>query len=411
MLYDKPQLRYVEAIPVQEEGETIVIIRDPESLFGQPLAVPLPTFFLMSFLDGTRDLRDVQAEVQRQFQQLVPTELLEGLVAQLDEAYLLDNERSKIRRDDLEREFERLPSRPAVHAGVAYPEDPEELVTTFDGFLAAANAEANGAADGRPAPRGLVTPHIDIRQGGPCMASAFRLLAGEEPPTCYIILGVAHHPARNLFTLSTKDFETPLGPARVNQKAAARLQELYGADALKGEFAHKNEHSVEFQTVFLKYIHRLGHDFTILPILCGSIDEDLHEDGSTLGRRREEVHRFCEALKTLLGELGPGACVIAGVDLSHVGKKFGDPNGVDDLRAGLVHAADQRMLENVRRRNAEEFFDHFRPDKNARNVDAVTAVYTLLRTLGPGEAELLAYDQFRETETESMVTYASMALY
>lgn len=410
LMNDKPRLRYCDAIPIKQGEDVFVILRDPEELFGQPMAVPLPMFFIMTLFDGLHDLREVQVEINRQFQQLLPMEQLEGLVRELDEFYLLDNERSMIRREDLEREFLRQPVRAAAHAGMAYPDNPEELIAVFDAYFSAPEGPPKDRPAPARAPRGLVTPHIDLRQGGPCMAWGFNELKVPEPPELYIILGVAHQPTENLYTLTEKDFETPLGPARTNKQAALRLKELYGAERLSGEYAHKHEHSIEFQTVFLKYLHRNGPDFTILPILCGSLHEEL-ENGGGPPRNRPEVGEFCDALKKLTEEFGPRVCLIAGVDLSHVGKKFGDPQGVDDFRAGLIRAADMRMLEQVKARDPEAFFDHFRPDRNARNVDAVSAVYALLHAIGPGEGELLSYSQYREHETESLVSFASMALY
>lgn len=402
----KPCLRYVDVIPIEVEGERIVVLRDPHELAGGEVAVPLPAFMIMSLFDGTRTLRDVQVEIQRQFSQLLPVDQIEALVGNMDEQYLLDNDRARDRLADLEREFCGLELRPAAHAGSAYPAGPEELIEEFDKLFASFESapNANGAL------RGLVTPHIDIRQGGGCMARAFDLLRGENPPELYIILGVAHNPAPNLYTLTDKDFDTPLGPARADKAAAARLRELVGAEKLDGEYAHKLEHSVEFQTVFLKYIHRDDHDFTILPILCGSIDEGLAEGGEA-PIQIPEVRDFCAALRTLIEETDRRVCVIAGVDLSHVGRKFGDERGIDDLRADLVRTADLRMLGHVEERDAEAFIDHFRPDGNARNVDAVSAVYSMLNVIGPGKGELLHYDQYREHETDSMVTYASVALY
>lgn len=289
------------------------------------------------------------------------------------------------------------------------------MVAIFDAYFASPEG-----AHGRPIPEshplGLVTPHIDLRSGGPLMARAFHELRGPAPadaaPRLYVILGVAHHPTPNLYTLTTKDFETPLGSARVHQAAAARLAELYGAERLSGEYAHKREHSVEFQAVFLKYLHRGGPAFTILPILCGSLHEELDPTTATGSNpaKREEVRDFTAALRALVEEFGSNVCVIAGVDLSHVGKKFGHGEGVDDFRAGLIRAADLRMLESVAEGDPEKFFDHFRADRNARNVDAVCAVYTLLHALRPLRGELLGYDQYREYETESLVSYASLAL-
>lgn len=135
---------------------------------------------------------------------------------------------------------------------------------------------------------------------------------------------------------------------------------------------------------------------------------------------RPEVAEFIAALRTLLRERRGRVRLIASVDLSHVGPKFGDENEVDDFRADLVRSADLRMLERVQAGDPEGFFDTFRPDRNARNVDAVTAVYTMLHALRDPEAEaagapppsgrLLSYEQYREAQTASLVSYASLAI-
>lgn len=407
---EKPRVRPIEAIPIEQEGQRMVVLRDPEDLFSDPLVMPMPAFAITTLFDGTRDAQEAQQAIMSQTRQMVPLDQIEGLLEQLDAAYLLENDRAQRRREEVQAAFAELASRPAAHAGGAYPEDPGELITAMDGYFKGARGPEPARPIPERTPRGLVTPHIDIRQGGTCLAWGFHELRGPEPPELYIILGVAHCATPNLYTLTGKDFETPLGPARVHGGAVARLRELYGAERLAGEYAHKNEHSVEFQAVFLKYLHRDDHPFRIVPLLCGSFGEEM---GGPEGPPRDlaAIGDFIGALETLIKEFGPRVCVIAGVDLSHVGLKFGDAEPVDDLKAGLVEAADRRMLAAAEARDAEAFYDHFREDGNARNVDAVSAVYTMLHALGPGEANLLRYEQYREHETHSLVSYASMALY
>ena len=258
-------------------------------------------------------------------------------------------------------------------------------------------------------PRGLMVPHIDFRVGGRSIALGLAALDGSRPAPLYIILGVAHRPARNLFTLEDKPFATPLGQVDVDRLAASRLRQLYGAQRLDGSIVHQREHSIEFQAVALKYLHRDAGEFKILPILCGSLHEEL-ESGKAPDAR-EDVRDMIAALRTLIAERNGRVTIIASVDLSHVGRKFDEDRGVDDLRAGLVQAADARMLERILALDAEGFFNHFREDGNARNVDAVTAVYIMLRALeGKGQAEQLDYRQWREIETDSMVTFASISI-
>ncbi len=409
-----PPVRYVQAVPVVHDGQHVVVLQDPEGLCPETLAVPLPLYLIMTLLDGRRDARAVQTEIARMAQgQIVPTQEIERIVHELDELYLLENARARERRAELEREFDALPLRPPIHAGAAYPAEADALQEMmrqlFDGLTPA-------AADA-PRPRGLILPHIDLRVGGRALARALATLDADRPPRLYIILGVAHSPTRNLFTLTDKSFATPLGLVETDRDAAARLRELYGAERLSGQIAHRLEHSIEFTTVGLRYLHGASHNGSpggtvrMLPLLCGSLHEVLEEDGLS-PRELPVVNDFIEALRRLIDELNGDVCLIASVDLSHVGLKFGDAEGISDLRRELVRSADDAMLATIERGEPEAFFDTFRADRNARNVDAITSVYVLLHALGAvARAERLDYQQWHEAATDSMVSYASLALY
>lgn len=403
-----PAVRFIDAVQIEHQGQPLVLIRDLENLFDETLAVSLPFFLVMSLLDGQRDAEQIQ-EILRQATggQVVSAEDIDRIVQELDQFYLLENERTAVRRQQVRAEFSALRVRPPAHAGSAYPADPDDCAHMFDEFF-----DGLEFCDGeRPLPRGLMLPHIDLRIGGRSVAEGLSRLDPKRPPRLYIILGVAHQPAANMFTLTDKDFETPLGVVETDQEAVARLRQLYGAERCAGDYCHKNEHSVEFQAVMLRYLHYANPDFKILPVLCGSLHEALAlQGGSPI--EREDVRDFVKALQTIIEEYEGDVCVIASVDLSHVGLKFGDQEGVDELRASMIREADDRMLEQVERQDPEGFFDHFRPDTNARNVDAVTAVYVMLQTLGAAtRVERINYEQWKEDETDSMVTYGSIAVF
>jgi AmmeMemoRadiSam system protein B len=404
-----PPVRYLDAVQIEHEGQPLVLLRDLEGLFSETLAVSLPFFLVMSLLDGERGAAEVQQILAEATGggAVVTAEDIDRIVQELDSFYLLENARAAARREQVRAEYEALAVRPAAHAGAAYPEEPDACAKMFDELFAGLPC-----SDGeRPLPRGLMLPHIDLRVGGRCLAEGYTRLDPKRPPRLYIILGVAHQPARNLFTLTAKDFATPLGVVQTDPAAVARLRELYGAERLSGDFCHKQEHSVEFQAVTLQYFHRENPDFKILPILCGSLHEQLLVPGDKPIERRD-VRDFVQALQAIVEDYDGDVCIIASVDLSHVGLKFGDSDGVDELRATLVQSADALMIERVEAVDAESFFDHFRPDANARNVDAVTSVYVMLHALGNrGRGERINYQQWKEEETDSMVTYASVAIY
>lgn len=409
-----PRVRAVEATPVRQDDQVLVLLRDPEELSPGEMVITPGAYLLMTLLDGTRDSADVQAALLEQSGQFVARDAVEAFIGQLDEAFLLENEKTGIRRNVMLKEYQDLPSRPAAHAGASYPDNPEHLQRSMDMLLASTEEAGNGPADlPGGSPRGLIVPHIDIRCGGACMARGFRALRDEGPPPerRYIILGVAHHSTPHLYTMTEKDFDTPLGTVRTDRHLTGRLKELYGAHLLEGELAHRREHSVEFAALFLKHLHGEHSDFSIVPLLCGSLHEEFNGREPRPPHLREDVGAFCRALRTLIEDDGPPVCIVASVDLSHVGRKFGDAEGVDSARAQIIRSADLEMLQRVCDRDAEGFFDHFRPDANGRNVDAVSAVYTMLHVLGEGPAALIAYDQHLEFATESVVTFASLALY
>jgi hypothetical protein len=50
-------------------------------------------------------------------------------------------------------------------------------------------------------------------------------------------------------------------------------------------------------------------------------------------------------------------------------------------------------------------------DGDARNICGYPALYTFLRLLGGRKGEILYYDQSPEPQTQSMVSFASMAFF
>ena len=73
----------------------------------------------------------------------------------------------------------------------------------------------------------LVAPHIDLSVGGRVYSRAYQILRGRSPKTV-IILGTGHQMAQDLFALSGKDFETPLGVAECDRAWVEKLKAAGG---------------------------------------------------------------------------------------------------------------------------------------------------------------------------------------
>ena len=116
-----------------------------------------------------------------------------------------------------------------------------------------------------------MAPHIDLRTGGSCFAYAFKALMEAKPIDTCIILGTGHEPLPNYFALCRKDFETPLGLVTADNDFIDELTCRCSLDLFADEFAHRREHTIEFQTLFLKL---LLPEVSIVP--CSALSAWMH---------------------------------------------------------------------------------------------------------------------------------------
>jgi predicted class III extradiol MEMO1 family dioxygenase len=108
---------------------------------------------------------------------------------------------------------------------------------------------------------------------------------------------------------------------------------------------------------------------------------------------------------------GTSVCIIASVDLSHVGRRFGDSFPLNTIVLDRIRDEDLEMLGAAESVNSQALMETIRRTKNQRRVDGVCPIYTLLETLQPTSGKLLRYDQGLESEVNSVVTFASMGFY
>ena len=69
------------------------------------------------------------------------------------------------------------------------------------------------------------------------------------------------------------------------------------------------------------------------------------------------------------------------------------------------------MLRHVLDQDAERFFRFIQRERDSRNVCGVPAIYTLLHAAEAKNTRLLKYDRAVDQNTQSVVTFASIALY
>jgi AmmeMemoRadiSam system protein B len=413
---DYPKLRSVDLFPAEVSGERVLCLRDPEQISDKVLFIPQnnAAMLLLSLMDGTHSIRDIQAEYMRRFGKLIFTAKIKEMVGKLDECLLLESERYAAYRAKVEEDFSSQPVRKAVHAGSAYEADAERLEKQLAGYF---DSPEGPGSDGLhmqnqdAALVGLMAPHIDFHRGGPCYAWAYDQVARQcTGVDVFIVLGIAHAGPREFFVLTRKGFETPLGLAETNTAVVDALVAGYGCgDLLADEFLHRKEHSIELQVVMLQYALGKDRRFSIVPILCGSFDKVGATGRSPMDK--EKVGEFINVLRKAIRELGKKACVIAGVDLSHVGQQFGDAGQLDMLELQRIKTYDTELLERVVSLDAEGVYQQIQVDGNRRRICGLPAIYVLLHVLEARSAKALNYMQSHNAAGGSVVTFASVGFY
>ena len=135
---DKPRVRPVEAFPVQQDGKTLVYLKDPLN-FATPLGISPAGYFVLAHFDGQHSFTDIQEAYCKQFGSLLMSDDLKSFVDMLDQHYYLDSERFRDYKNAVVLEFRNQTTRVPAHVGGVYKADPEELKTQLDGFFSAPN--------------------------------------------------------------------------------------------------------------------------------------------------------------------------------------------------------------------------------------------------------------------------------
>ena len=403
--YEYPRLRPIEAFPAEVRGRQVLCLRDPQYYCEGVVYLPAETASILGLFDGQHSLLDIQEAFVRRFGTLLFREQLLEVIRSLDEHLLLDSPGFAAHRMAVEEGFRRAQTRPASFAGKSYPGERDALRQQLDSYFGA----AEGPRDMPPSPaaaglRGLVVPHIDFARGGPCYAWGYRELEGAPPVDRWVILGTVHAPITRAFALTRKDFETPLGTVETDQEFMDRLLATVGSAYLEDEPAHRGEHSIEFQAVFLR--HRMPPVRTV-PILCGSLQRCVEERRTPT--RDGEIEAFVAGLRETLAALGGRSVILASADLAHIGPRFGDPRPITPGQLREVADADREMLAAVEAGDAEALFHAVARDGDRRRICGLPPIYAMLRVLGGVRGRLLRYSQW--PDPQGTVTFASVALY
>ena len=395
--------RGLDAMPSPVKDRPGVLLRDPFGYAEEVVVIPPPLVPFLRFFDGGHEEGDLAAALHRATGELGAGDYARGLAESLARSGFLEDDELDRRRAVRHRAFAEAPRREASHSGAAYPADPTELAAALDDCLGETGPDEATPPDGVFA---LAAPHVSLEGGRRSYSSAYRALPRDASERTVVVLGTSHYGASGRFGLTRKPYRTPLGDTTVDVPLVDRLAAEGGEAAVVEDYCHAVEHAVEFQVLFLQ--HLLGPAARVVPILCGPFAE------ATVGPDRPEddprVERFLGALADAAAAEGRRLLWVLGVDLAHVGRRYGDGVAAEAGRGPLrdVEERDRRRIAAVVAGDADGFWEQVQENGDDLRWCGASALYTFLRATGSPRGALLRYEQWN-IDPESVVSFGALA--
>jgi AmmeMemoRadiSam system protein B len=404
--FTRPKLRWPLDIRMHNlDGHDALVIQCPIGISAAPLAL-MPQFApVIVELDGVQTSDEI---VNKFAPQGLTPEILRELITRLDAHLFMANARYFAAEKIAKEAFQSAPVRAPALAGGAYPARKEDLAGMVRGYLKSVQP-----AETKRDIACLVAPHIDYRRGGACYGAIYPRLAESRADT-YILIGTAHQYSRGIFHLCAKDFESPLGVHPCDQSFVSQLAHRFGIErSFADEYLHRREHSLELQLPFLSAVQP---EAAVVPILVGSYHQML--EATRYPHEWEEYETFAGALTEIIKERtkrGDKVTFLAGVDMAHVGRSFGDEGALSPERMREVGYRDQVYLRALEESDPKALFDHIAEDQDARRVCGFPTMHLVLDVLnrlgGKTEVDVVAYDQAVDYSGDCAVTFAGVAMY
>jgi AmmeMemoRadiSam system protein B len=394
----KPRLRPVEVQSHPDDAQNMVLLRDPSALADGVLSMSLPALHVLSMMDGERTRDQIRDEFLKKTGQSLPSETLGKLLETLEESHFLEGPAFEAFYANLVRDYQDAPTRP-MNPLQGLGLEGNDLRQGLENLF---SWQTNGHPPRRIA--GLIAPHLDFPRGQPCYEEAYAILAGQVHFKRFVILGTNHFGRSTSVVATEKDFETPLGISAVDVSFLEKLERSCGQSIRKHQFDHKREHSIELQVLLLQ--HLFGPDsFEIVPVLCPSPCGPTGTapfDGEGV-----DLKQFAASLGQFVREDDTSTCIIAGADLSHIGRFFGDTVDLSDELLENVRQRDEAALAHVQANEPETFRRSVAAADNPTRICSAGCIYTLMTALPEIKPRLLKYHQAVNHEAQCAVTCAA----
>jgi MEMO1 family protein len=390
----------LDFFPSPLEDQPGLVIRDPFHYSDATLIIPPALVACLEFFDGQQSELDLRAAFLQATGDLQSGQIVQHLIDALSSAgFLLDDEFER-RKTAAQREFAESNVREPSHAGSGYPANSSELTETLRGYLQHPQpVEANGRV------LAIAAPHVSPFGGIDAYRAAYSALTPADADRTFVVLGTSHYGEPDRIGLTRKPFRTPFGDTTPDLAIVNELERAAGAGAAMEDYCHAIEHSIEFQVVFLQ--HLFGPSIRVVPILCGSYAHSIYRGG--MPEDNDSVKRIFGALGDLAAREGDRLLWVLGIDMAHMGRRYGDDLSAtaDRDEMQVVAGRDRGRIDRMESGDARGFWNLVQENRDDLKWCGSAPIYTFMNAVPSARGKLLHYQQWNIDE-QSVVSFAGM---
>lgn len=376
------------------------------------LVLPGKLWQVAVLMNGAVDVDTLREYAMHIFWTDIKREVIESVISQLDEYFLLDNNRYREKLRQCKEDLGRREYRPIIDDPRCFTSEcgelTEELGRTFLSSHGPGNLPDNVSHPPKQQLLGLVVPHGSYGVSGPCAAHAYREISLADPFDLFVIIGYNHIYANNSIESLHKDVKTPLGDLQVDREFGNALMDKLPDRVRQGGVANYLEHSIDMQLPMLRYVlNKCGREAKIYPFILAnrpkfaSITDALDF--------RKVVSNVAAALREVVKEQGKNVCIIASGDFTHSGPYYGTAK-ITEADTAKIKKFDQSNLDLIVQMQKDAFYKH----AIESTYCCVTPIYFLLSVLEPGcKGKLLKYYSSWDILgiSENINTFAALGFY
>jgi AmmeMemoRadiSam system protein B len=429
----RPRLVPVRLFPAQAGDQQVLGLADARQVSEKIVFISPAAQMILPLMQGQQTLDEIVVAIGRG---LTP-EILQTLVAQLDDAGLLFGPTRDSMVQRMRNDFDSLPTLPPAstaafvehvakhHLGAEVsPAQINEVGSTIlrqymDQWMAEAlKSVPNPSFD--TLPKAIVAPHLDYLRGWMNYASVWGRLRVADRPDRVVVLGTNHFGEATGVTGCDKGYQSPLGTSELDEQLVQILKGKLGPDKsaklFQNRFDHEREHSIELQIPWIQ--HCLGGDDwgRYCKVFAATIHDPAANNGESYDGQGLSLKDFVDAMKATIAELPGKTLVVSSADLSHVGPAFGDakPLAADDpetqAERNKVFAHDRELLQLYSEGKTDEMIASMAWQQNPTRWCSLGNMVAAMQISGGTSAQILNYAAAMDQEGQGMVCSAALVV-